>query len=167
MFHLVSVPKTISYERSDNKDIEENTHIFNLLSVYQQFPNLSKNKTLTNFIISEEWMNVIMQVAYNRRMKNMRYVHLPKICIAFPLTNKPRDAKFGFKIMDEKDAEKINKHTLLDAIENAFNKDSWAFYYNQVKHLENRDLLTIDYNKEIIRMISVVHLSQKGIDFPE
>lgn len=110
MFHLVSVPKTISYARSDNKDIEKNTHIFNLLSVYQQFPNLSKNKTLTNFIISEEWMNVIMQVAYNRRMQ---YVYLPKICVSCPLTNKPCDAKFGFRIMDEKDAEKINKHLII------------------------------------------------------
>ncbi len=167
MFNLVSIPKTISYVRYDNKDIEENTHIFNLLSVYQQFPNLSKNKTLTNFIIAEEWMNVIMQIAYNRRMKNMQYVHLPKICISCPLTNKPHDAKFGFRIMDEKEAEKINKDSLLDAIENAFNKDSWTFYYNQVKHLENCDLLTLDYNKEIIRMISVVHQSQKGINFPE
>jgi hypothetical protein len=67
--------------------------------------------------------------------------------------------------MDEKEAEKIDKDQLLTHIEKAFNKDSWKFYYDQIKHLENCDLLTIDYNKEIVRMISIITMSQKNINF--
>ena len=151
----------------DNKDIEENTHIFNLLEISGKFRNLSKNSTLTNFIIHNEWINLIIQIAFNRHMKNKHFQYLPKICIPFPLSKKRGCAIFGFSVIGAAEAEKLNKEKLLNSIENAFNKDSWKFYFDQIKHLENCDLLQIDYNKEIESLIDIVTESQKSIKFPE
>lgn len=144
-----------------NQDIEENTHIFNMLDIYQKFPNLLKNSILANFVIYHEWINVIIQIAYNRRMRNKKYEHLPRLCIPIPLSGTNR---FGFCIIDED--EPIDKKKLLDDIESTLDNKDWAFYYDKVKHLGNCDLFDFDYNKEIERMAIVIELSQRNIKFP-
>lgn len=161
MWQISSIPKKISYERTDNEDIKANPHIFNIMSIYHLFPNLSKNSTLTNFVIYHEWINVLIQIAYNRCKGNTKFEVLSRICVPVVLGK----SKFAFQVLDEIDAQQIDKDQLLTHAEVAFNKHSRKFYYNQIKHLEKCNFLTIDYNKEMLRMINIITVSQKNIDF--